>query len=68
MYLMVDNPYSFTFVIYKLIFQWHVVKCGSKKKHQKTMCFKEIGLRAKNVITILGSIVNTIEGTYLTIH
>jgi hypothetical protein len=68
MYLMVDNPSSVTFVIYTLIFQWCVVKCGSKNIHQKAMCFKEIGLRAKNMITILGSIVNTIEGTYLTIH
>ena len=39
-----------------------MVGCGSKIKFQKHMCFKEIGLRAQNVITILSSIVNIIEG------
>ena len=63
MYLTLVNPYSVTFVIYTLIFQWYVVKCGSKNNHQKGMCFTEIGLQAKNMITILGSIVNTIEGS-----
>ena len=27
-----------------------------KNKHQKDMCFKKIGLRAQNLLTILGSV------------
>ena len=30
------------------------------------MCLEEIGLRAQNMLTILGSEVNMIEGTYIT--
>ena len=37
-----------------------MVKCGSKNRHQKDMCLKEIGLTAQNMFTILGSIVNII--------
>ena len=44
-----------------------MVRCGSKNGHQKDMCLKEIGLRAQNMLTILGSIVNIIGGTYMTI-
>jgi hypothetical protein len=33
----------------------------------KDMCLEEIGLHAQNMITILGSIVNRIGGTYMTI-
>ena len=35
---------------------------GSKNKHQKDMWFKEIGLRAQNMLTILSEIVNIILG------
>ena len=35
---------------------------GSKNRHQKDMWFKEIGLRAQNLLTVLGSIVNVIVG------
>ena len=35
------------------IFDWCVVRCGSKNEHQKDLYFKEIGLRAQNVLTIL---------------
>ena len=38
-----------------------VVWCSSKNGHQEDM-FKNIGLRAQNVITILGSIVNITRG------
>lgn len=31
------------------------------------MYFKEIGLRAQNLLTILGSIVNMTKGTYMII-
>lgn len=52
MYLTVDNPYSVAFVIYTLIFQWYVIKyCGPKNIHHKGMVFKEIGLRAKSMIS-----------------
>jgi hypothetical protein len=37
-----------------------VVKCGCKNGHQKDMFLKEIGLRAQNTLTVLGSIVNII--------
>ena len=32
----------------------------------KKMCCDEIGLCAQNMITVLGSIINVIEGTYMT--
>ena len=40
---------------------WFVVALD-KNGYQKDMCSKEIGLCAQNVITILSSIVNIIEG------
>ena len=43
-----------------------MVRCGSKYGYQKDTCLKDIGLRAQNMINILGSIVNIIEGTYMT--
>ena len=46
---------------------WYVVRCGSKNWHQKgIMCLKEFGLRAQNMLAILGSIVSRIGGTYMT--
>ena len=45
------------------IYEWYVVRCGSKNGHQNDMCLKEIGLHAQNMLTILGSMgedVNTI--------
>jgi hypothetical protein len=47
------------------IFEWWVVRCRSKDGHQKDMCLKEIGLHAQYWLTILGSIVNIVEGTYV---
>ena len=26
------------------VLEWHVVRCGSKNKHQKDGCFKAVGL------------------------
>ena len=40
--------------------------CLSKNGHQKDMSLKEIRLRAQNMLTILGSKVNMIWGTYMT--
>ena len=45
------------------MFEWCVVRCGSKNGHQKDMCSKEIGLHAQNLLTIQGSIFNMVEGT-----
>ena len=44
-----------------------MVRYGSKNGQQKDMCLKEIGLRAQVLITILGSMVNTMGGAYMTI-
>ena len=33
-----------------------MVRCGSKKGHQIDMRLKELGLRAQNLLTILGSV------------
>jgi hypothetical protein len=45
------------------------VVCGKVWIQEQTpnnMCLKEIGIRAQNMLTILSSIVNMIEGAYLT--
>ena len=38
-----------------------MVRCGSEIGHRKDTCLIEIGLRAQNMLTILGSMVNMIE-------
>ena len=53
-------------IMWTPISEWCVGRCGSKDEHQKDMCFKEIRLHAQNMSTILGLIVNKIEGTYMT--
>ena len=64
----VDNLDSITFLIdMTSIFEWYVVWCDFKNNYQKDMCSKKIGLYAQNMITILGSIVNINEGTYMII-
>ena len=52
-------PNSVTHRNWTPIFEWYVIRCGSKNKYQKYTCLKEMGLRAQ-IITILGSIVNII--------
>ena len=54
-----------TNIILTLIFEWYVIKCGSKNGHQKDTCLKEIGLSAQNMLTIVGSMINTNKGTYM---
>ena len=39
------------------MFEWCVVRCGSKNGHYEDMCLKEIELHAQNLLIILGSIV-----------
>lgn len=42
------------------VFEWYVVRCGSKNGNQKDMYFDEIRLRIQITITIIGSRVNVI--------
>ena len=49
-----------TIVIWTPRFEWYVVKCGSKNKHQRDKCLKDTELRAQDMITIQGSTVNMI--------
>ena len=35
------------------IFEWYVVRCGSKNIHRIGMCLKEIGLRSQIMLVIL---------------
>ena len=53
----VNNIDSVTFLILTPIYKWHVVGCGYKNRYQKDICFKNIGLCAKKMMSILGSIV-----------
>ena len=58
---------SITFLNRTPIFEWYVVRCGSKNGYQIGMWLKEIGLGTQNLITILGSILNIILGSYMII-
>jgi hypothetical protein len=51
-----------TRVIWTPRFEWYVVRCGSKNKHQKDVCLEDIELRAQDMIGILGPVVNVIRG------
>ena len=62
----VDDPYLVAFLTKTPIFEWYVVRCGSKNGYQKHMCFKEIGLCAHDLITILSSIVSLNGGICMT--
>ena len=53
-------------LMWTLIFERYAVKCGSRNEHQKDMCLSKIGLYVQNTLTILGSIVNKIRGTFKT--
>jgi hypothetical protein len=59
--LRVDMPHSFTYFIYLASYGVNLVWCGSKNGYQKGMCLKEIGLCVQKMITIVSSLVNTIE-------
>jgi hypothetical protein len=62
---LVEVPKSNTTIIWTPLFEWYVVRCGSQNKHQRDMCFKEIGLNVEIEATTLGTIVNMIGGIYL---
>ena len=59
-------PNLVTYLNWTLIFEWFVVSFAWKNAHQKDMCLKEIGLYPSNMLTILVSIVNFIDGIYIT--
>ena len=61
----VSRPFMVTFFNRTALWSGCVVRWGSKYAHQKDMCL-EIGQRAQNLLTILGSIVNIIGGIYVT--
>ena len=61
----VNVPNLVTYLDKTPIFDWCVIRCGSKNGHQKKKCLKEIGLHAQYLLTILGPIVSIIWGTYL---
>ena len=56
----VSIPNAIAHLKWTLIFQWCVIRCGSRNKHQTYMCIQELGLHASHLFTILGSIVNII--------
>lgn len=39
------------------MFEWWMVGHGSRNGHQKSRCWKEIGLRAQSIFTILNAII-----------
>ena len=55
-------PNSTPTIIWTPIFQWCVIRCGSKNGHPIDTCSKEIGLCAPNMLTILDSIVKMLQG------
>ena len=48
--------------------EWFVIWWGFKNGCQNDMCLKEIGPHAQKMNTFIGSIVNLIEGIYMTIQ
>ena len=63
----IDVPDSVIYLSETSIFEWYMVRCDSKNKYQKSVCLKEIGLHAQNMITFLNLTINLIGGTYVTI-
>ena len=54
-------------ILWTPIFEWYVVRCGSKNGCQKCMCLKGTRLHSQNMLSMLGSIINIIGRTYMTI-
>ena len=48
------------------LFEWYMVRCGSKNGYQKDTCLKETGLHVQSMIIIPGFIVNMTVDTYMT--
>jgi hypothetical protein len=49
-----------TFLYQTPAFEWYVVRFDYKNGYRIDICLKEIGVRAENMITTLGSIVSII--------
>ena len=65
--LKVGMSNSITYLNQTHVSEWNVVWCGSANGCQKYMCMNEIGLRAQNIVIMLGSMVNITGETYVTI-
>ena len=50
------GSWSNTTIIWTPLFEWSVVGCGSKKRHQQDECLEEIKLHAQNTLEICFSI------------
>lgn len=63
-----NSHHTLTSIILRSLewFEWNVDGCGSKNRHQKEVCLKEIRLRARSMLTILGSMINKIRLTQMT--
>ena len=61
-----DVPKPNTTIVWIPISEYSMVRYGSKNWHQNSVSLSEIVLHAQNILTILGSLVNVIEGTYMT--
>ena len=61
----VHGPRAACFLNRVLIFDCYMVQWGSKNKHYKDTCWKEIGLHLQILTISLHSIVNTFRKTYL---
>ena len=60
-------PNSVNYLNQTPIFEWCLLRCDSKNRHQKgIMSSGEIGLRVQNLLTTLGSIVNIIGEARIT--
>ena len=44
-----------------------VVMCGTQERIPKALMYEELGLRDRDLLTILGSIMNVIEETHTTV-
>lgn len=62
----VDVPNSVKDLYGTSIFQWYVVRRGSKNGYPKDMRLEKVGPHAQNMMTIPDSIINITGGTYMT--
>ena len=58
----IDMPNSVTKINWTPVFEWYVLKCGSKKWIRRLHVFKRDWTTHSNMITILGGVVATIWG------
>lgn len=63
----VNVPNLVAYLNWTHVYEWRVIRCGSKIRHLKDMYIKEIILWAQNLLTILGSTVSIIGGAYLVV-